>query len=71
VVIQKDQEDLFLPWIESNAEIFTHSELQNVVYGLMFTGNSSKELWRKIVRNIGYSREIVPLANLYALKQAL
>ena len=48
----------------------TYAELQNVVYGLMFTNNANKSIWTSIVRNIGYAREVVPLANMYALKQA-
>lgn len=61
---------MYVPWIEKEAKNFNYSEIQNVVYGLMFTNNSHKNIWKSIVQNIGYSKEIVPLANLFAIKQA-
>jgi hypothetical protein len=34
----------------------------------MFSNNKDKEIWKGFVLNIGNSKEIVPLANHYALK---
>ncbi|CAD8073093.1 unnamed protein product [Paramecium primaurelia] len=64
------QNPIFLNWVKENMLKFSFSELQNVVYGLMFNQVNDQEIWSNFLKNVATKSEYVPLANYYAFKQA-
>jgi hypothetical protein len=52
VLAKTDLEKIYLPWIRASMADFSYSELQNVAYGLMFSGVNEKEIWSAFVRNV-------------------
>jgi hypothetical protein len=70
-LLSKDlNEKVISPWINKNIEQFNYAELANVAYGLMFVGNTDKELWRKFIKNVSTQKHRVPIIHYQPLKYA-
>ena len=61
----------FYPWIQESIPLFTHSELANVMLGLMFLENKEEEIWKAVVKNINKQQYVVPMTHFFTHKMAL